>query len=213
MRQRQPLGFGTAVMMMTFSEAEDGNYPTPSKHLGENEQQVLFFAATSAAARTVVTRRGAPAVPPSSVRRPEPTSQTAVPVRCELSVAVSCKPGKVASHCNMADYAECRSPRSSGASVPVKAAFSDGFAVATDGCRLSYHLSGDPAATDKVVDPPQTLPACICSSDALAAITKLLRPRFGELCGCSSCISGHALHPSLSTSSADAASPLIRCCW
>ena len=56
----------------------------------------------------------------------------------------------------MAEYTECRSPRSSGASAPVKATFSDGFAVATDGCRLSYHLSGDPAATDKVVDPPQT---------------------------------------------------------
>ena len=30
------------------------------------------------------------------------------------------------------------------------AVFSDGFAVATDGCRLSYHLSGQPAADDKV---------------------------------------------------------------
>jgi len=33
---------------------------------------------------------------------------------------------------------------------PRKATFSDGIALANDGCRLSYHLSGDPAAQDKV---------------------------------------------------------------
>ena len=31
-----------------------------------------------------------------------------------------------------------------------KATFSDGFAVAQDGCRLSYNLTGNPEAEDKV---------------------------------------------------------------
>ena len=34
--------------------------------------------------------------------------------------------------------------------MPRKATFADGFAVASDGCRLSYHLSGNPEAEDKV---------------------------------------------------------------
>ena len=32
-----------------------------------------------------------------------------------------------------------------------KATFSDGFAVAQDGCRLSYNLTGNPEAEDKVL--------------------------------------------------------------
>ena len=59
----------------------------------------------------------------------------------------------------MATSKDCAGQSRGADAQPRKATFSDGFAVAQDGCRLSYHLSGNPEAEDKVCVPPSLFDA------------------------------------------------------